>query len=199
MQEEILKGFLPPPTSLCLLLTLFLTLTACPVENRGQFPQKAPNNTPTDSNTANGSPMVLPPPWTQTNYVFQNKTNSQISILADQGNGKGISKVILNVGECIYIDYLPFSLAYAKIYKAGKGLICGPCPYNKNCEKATCSDKLDPVYQSFTQNTNSPFSYLKVYNIIDTNQIFTAGIPQPLPADPAQKAHWKKKCQPSLP
>ncbi|MCZ0932506.1 MAG: hypothetical protein OXJ52_05070, partial [Oligoflexia bacterium] len=155
--------------------------------------------TPADSNTASGSPMALPPIWTQTNYVFQNKTDSQISILTALSGGKYAPKVVLNTGECIYINYLPFSLVYAKFIKAGKGLICGPCLYNKDCEQAICSDKLNPIYQNFKRDTNSPFPYLEVYNITDSDQMLTAGIPLPLPADPALKAHWKKKCQPSLP
>ena len=184
-------------TVLIFLLTL---LTGCPQRSpgSGQGAVANPNGSPTAG--------VPAPSWTQTEYVFHNKTNNQITILADQGDGRGISKVVLNTGECAYIEYLTSGLAYAKLIKAGiKKPLCGnPCsdPY-KECkeEYEKCSDKLDASqtaggYQNFKRNPNSQVGYLEIYNIVDANHLFET-VGTPVPADKSQKDHWKEKCQSS--
>ena len=177
------------------LLTALFILTACSAKD-GDSLSKDSNIIQDNKKTSSLTP---PPPWTQTEYVFQNKTDNQISILADQGRGKGVSKVILNSGKCIYIEYLPFSFVYAKLTKAGKGLICNHCPYDKSCEYAQCSDKLAPVYQNFERDPDSQLPYLEVYNIVDTDQILTAGSDEPVQASEEQKNLWKEKGPPSPP
>ena len=163
----------------------FLVLTGCSSGN------KATNT------TSGGSPAGVPAPiWNQTEYVFQNKTNAQISIIEP-----GKSKIVLNINECVYMEQLTFYLAYRQIAKTGVGLICGnPCvddPY-KHCKHVKCSDKLlvahKAGYKNFKRDEKSEAPYLEIYNIVNTDQIFEAAMASPIPADSSQKAHWKGRC-----
>ena len=188
----------------CVVLIFLLTLSGCP---QGLFSTNR-DNTKQETTNPNfqESPAGVPtPPSAQTEYVFHNKTNSQISILADQGDDRGVSKVVLNAGECVYIEYLPFSLAYAKFIKAGKTKpLCGnPCDDDphKRCEYEKCSDKLQASqradsYNNFERDRESKVGYLEVYNMVDANHLFeTVGLP--VLADSSQKDHWKGQCQSS--
>ena len=89
------------------ILIFFLILTGCPSKNN-------PNGNP----KVDGFPAGVPTPvWARTEYVFQNKTDGQISI-RDSG-----WKVILNADECVHIEHLPTSLDFTKFIKAGEGAV----------------------------------------------------------------------------
>ena len=152
-----------------LILIFFLTLTGCPSGNK----------------TTNTTPGVSAPAWTQTEYIFQNKTNGQISIINHP------RKVILNVNECVIFEHLSTSLDSAKFTKAGKGQLCGD-------SYGSCSDKLKTSqnagnYKNFKRDTSSKQSYMEIYNIVDSDHLFeTVGTPF---TDSSQKNPWFARCK----
>ena len=165
----------------CIAFTFLLLLTAC-----SQKPSGSSGTTPTtNENTDKASTGVSAPAWTQTEYVFQNKTNGQISI-KDSG-----WKVILNINECVYITHLPTSLDTTEFIKAGTGQLCGGS-YRE------CTEKLEAGWEAggfsdFNRNKESREAYLEVYNIIDSNNLFeTVGSPS---TDSSQKNSWKERCK----
>ena len=187
---ERMPGFLSILWVFCFLLTAFLT--GCPFQ-KSSTPNKDRTQQEENSN-AEESPAGMPAPvWTQTEYVFQNKTNGQISII-----DPGKSKFVLNINECVYIEHLTFHLAYRQIAKAGEELICGnPCsnPYER-CEYVNCSDKLKAAdYGVSKRDKDSKVPYLEIYNIVDTDHIFKAEMDSPIPANSSQKTYWKERCK----
>ena len=176
-QKHYKKIFKHIPALSYLILIFFLALTGCPSGNK--------NNTSSGSGKDGNEPAgVSAPAWTQTEYVFQNKTDGQISIRNHPW------KAILNTNECVYIEHLSTSLDSAKFTKAGKGQLCGNSYGN-------CSDKLKASqdagnYKNFKRDTNSKQPYMEVYNIVDSDHLFeTVGTPF---ADSSQKNPWLARC-----
>lgn len=150
----------------------FFALTACP-------------SGPSGSNTKE-APVGMPAPlWTQTEYIFQNKTDGQITI-KDSG-----WKVVLNANECVYIEHLPTSLDLAEFIKAGKGSLCGGS--YRHCSDKLNASRMAGGYSDFKRDTNSRESYMEIYNVVDSAHLFeTVGSPS---ADPSYKNPYLARCK----
>ena len=188
---ERILGFL----SILWIFCFLLIASGCPFQksstpNKDRIQQEGSSSHSSTKESPTGMPA---PTWTQTEYVFQNKTNGQISIIEP-----GKSKIVLNTNECVYIEHLTFHLANRQIAKAGAGLICGnPCsnPYER-CEYVNCSDKLKAAgYGVSKSNKDSQMPYLEIYNIVDTDHIFKTGMDSPIPINSSQKTYWKDRCK----
>ena len=160
-------------------LIFTLALTACP----SQVPHHQNLN---DRLRGPGEPQ---PTWTITEYIFHNRTNSQISISGDSRFGS----VFLHINECVYIEDANW-LMFMRIsmVKAGKRQLC---------ESSECADKRRKALQrynsfgDFKRDNRSTVPYLEFYDIVDTNEIFEI-IRSPASATSAQKDHWMRQCKP---
>lgn len=133
-----------------------------------------------------GVSVGMPAPvWTQTEYIFQNRTDDQIIISESALKWK----VVLNVNECVYIKHLSTYLGFVKITKAGRGELCG---------SGSCSNKLKASrekgeYKNFKRSPDSKEPYMEIYDIVDSSHLFkTIGSPT---ADYYYKKPYLARCK----